>query len=112
LLQPCKIPELTFDTDSYEVGVSSDISSVDGDIENVPRFSKPQPYHQKASRHESSSSILSSASDEEDADVSRPGEQIHQAVTLQWLPINLTSRPYFRVSWTYILLYPGSRGRR
>jgi hypothetical protein len=91
LLQPRKISELTVDTDSDEVGVSSDISSDEGDVssfeggsESVPKLSQPQPYHQTASCHRSSSSISSSASDEEDAGESGLGEQIQQPVTLQW----------------------------
>jgi len=35
LLQPGEISELIVDTDSYEVGVSSDISSVEGGSESV-----------------------------------------------------------------------------
>ena len=50
----------------------------------MPGLSQPQPCHQTASSHEPSSSISSSASDEEDAVESGPGEQIQQAVTLQW----------------------------
>jgi len=76
LLQPSEITELTVDTDSDEARVSSDISSVEGGTESVPGLSQPQPYHQTASSHESSSSILSSASDKEDASESGPGEQI------------------------------------
>ena len=93
LLQPSEISELIVDTDSDEARVSSDVSSVEGDIssveggcESVPGLSQPQPYHQTASCHESSSSILSGASDEEDAVESGPGEQTQQAVTLQWTP--------------------------
>jgi len=41
----------------------------------VPGLSQPQPYHQTASCHESSSSISSSTSDEDDAGESGPGEQ-------------------------------------
>ena len=50
----------------------------------MPGLSQPQPYHQTASRHESSSSISSSASDEEDAGENVPGEQTQQPITLQW----------------------------
>jgi len=49
----------------------------------VPGMSQPQPYRQTASCHESSGSISSSASDEEDAGDSGPGEQAQQPVTLQ-----------------------------
>jgi hypothetical protein len=62
LLQPGEICELIFDTDSDEERVSSDVSSVEGDVylveggaKSVPGLSQPQPYHQTASRHESSS---------------------------------------------------------
>ena len=48
----------------------------------MPGLSQPQPYRQTASCHESSSSISSSASDEEDAGESGPDEQTQQAVTL------------------------------
>ena len=84
LLRPSEISELVVDTDSNEVSVSSNISSVEGGSDSVPGLSQPQPCHQTASSHESSSSIPSSASDEEDAIESGPGEQIQQAVTLQW----------------------------
>ena len=47
----------------------------------MPGLSQPQLYHQTASSHKSSSS----ASYEEDAGESGPGEQIQQAVTLQWI---------------------------
>ena len=84
LLQASEISELIVDSDRDKVGVSSDASSVEGGTGSVPGLSKPQPYHQTAISHESSSSILSSASDKEDASESGPGEQIQQAVTLQW----------------------------
>ena len=64
----------------------------------MPGLSQPQPYHQTASSHKSSSSILSSASDKEDAGESRPGEQIQQAVTLQW---TRPSCPQGSVAHTY-----------
>jgi hypothetical protein len=89
LLQPGEISELIFDTDSDEQRESSDVSSVEGDsnlveggAESVPGLSQPQPYHQTASRHKSSSSISSSASDEEDAGENMPGEQT-QPITLR-----------------------------
>jgi len=78
-LKPSEISELVVDTDSDEASVSSDISS-----DSVPGLSQPQPCHQTASSHEPSSSISSSAFDEEDAVESGPGEQIQQAVTHQW----------------------------
>ena len=91
LLQARKIPELIVRTDSDEARVSSNVSSVTGDIgsveggsESEPRLSQPQPYRKTASRQESSSSISSSASEEEDAGESGPGEQTQQPVTLQW----------------------------
>jgi len=77
LLQPREISELIVDTDSDQARVSSDVSSVEGGYESVPGVSQPQPYHQTASCHESSSSISSSAFDEENAGESGP-------VTLQW----------------------------
>ena len=98
MLQPRKIYELIVDSDSEEVGVSSDVSSVMGGSESVPRLSQPQPYHQTASSHKSSSSISSSASDKEDAGESGPGEQIQQAITLQWTP---PSCPESSVAHTY-----------
>jgi len=79
LLKPSEISELVVDTDSDEASVSSDISS-----DSVPGLSQPQPCHQTASSYKPSSSVSSSASDEEDAVESGPGEQIQQAVTLQW----------------------------
>ena len=48
----------------------------------MPGLSQPEPYHQTAKSHESSSSILSSASGEEDAGDSGTGEKIQQPVTL------------------------------
>ena len=86
LLQASEVSELIVDTDSDKTGVSSDVSSVEGGTENVPGLSQPQPYHQTASSHKFSSSISSSASDEEDDSESGPGEQIQQAVTLHWTP--------------------------
>ena len=83
-LQSREISELIVDTDSDEVRVSSDVSSVEGGYESVPGLSQPQPYRQTASCRGSSSSFLSSASDEEDAGESGPGEQTQQPVTLQW----------------------------
>ena len=84
LLQLRKISELIVDSDSDEERVSSDVSSVEGGYESVPGLSQPQPYHQTASCHESSSSVSSSASDEENAGESGPGEQTQQPVTLKW----------------------------
>ena len=84
LQQPGEISELIFDTDSDEARLSSDINSVQGRFESVSGLSQPQPYRQTASSHESSSSILSSASEKEDAGENRPGEQTHQPITLQW----------------------------
>jgi len=60
--------------------------------------SQPQPYHQTARCHESSSSISSSASDEEDAGDSGPGERTQQPVTLQW---TCSSCPQSNVVHTY-----------
>ena len=61
----------------------SDVSSVEGGTESVPGVSQPQPYHQTARSHESSSSISSSASDKEDAGENGPGKQTQQPITLQ-----------------------------
>jgi hypothetical protein len=90
LLQPGKISELIFDINSDEERVSSDVSSVEGDVylveggaESVLGLSQPQPYHQTAGRHESSSSNSSSASDK-DAGENVPGEQTQQPITMQW----------------------------
>jgi len=98
LLQTHEISELIVDTDSDEVRVSSDASSVEGGSESVPGLSQPQPYRQTASCHESSSSISSSASDEEDAGEIGPGEQTQQPVTLQWTCL---SCPQSSVAHTY-----------
>jgi len=106
LLQPREISELIVDTDSDEAGVSSDVSSVEGGSESVPGLSQPQPYHQTASSHESSSSISPIASDKEDAGESGPGEQIQQAVTLQW---TRPSCPQSCVAHTYT---GGPRGKK
>jgi len=50
----------------------------------MPEMSQPQPYHQTANCHKSSSSILSSASEEEDTAESGSDEQTQQPVNLQW----------------------------
>ena len=63
--------------------LSSDTTSVEGGTEVVPGVSHTQPYRQTASSPKSSSSISSSASDEDEATESGPGEQTQQAVTLQ-----------------------------
>jgi len=101
LLQPREISELIFNTDSEEARVSSDISSVEGGYESVSGLSQPQPYRQTASCHESSSSVSSSASDEEGG----PGEQTQQPLTLQWTP---PSCPQSSVAHTYT---GGPRGK-
>ena len=77
LLQPRELSELIVDTDSDEARVSSDVSSLEGGYESVPGVSQPQSYRQTASCLKSSSSISSSAFDEENAGESGP-------VTLQW----------------------------
>ena len=100
LLQPSEISELTVDTDSE----SSKVSSVEGGTESVPGLS-PQPYHQTASSHKSSRSILSSASDEKDVSEGGPGEQIQQVVILQWTS---PSCPHSSVVHTYT---EGPRGK-
>ena len=84
LLQPSEISELVAESDSDEARVPSDFSSVDGGSESVPGVSHPKPYRRTASCHESGSSILSSASDEEDVSESGPRVQTQQPVTLQW----------------------------
>ena len=86
--------------------MSTDASSAEGRTESVPGLSKPQPYHQTVSSHEFSSSILSSASDKEDANESVPGEQIQKAVTLQW---TLPSCPQSSIAHTYT---EGPRGKK
>jgi len=108
LLQPREISELIVDTDSDEVRVSSDVSSVEGVYESVPGVSHTQPYRQTASCHESISSISSSASDEEDAGESEPGEQNRQAVTLQW---TRPSCPQNSVTHTYTGGPKGNEGQ-
>jgi len=84
LLQPGEISELVFDSDSDESRLSSDASSVEGGFESVSGLSQPQPYRPTASSHKSSSSISSSASDEEDAGENGPDEQTQQPITLHW----------------------------
>ena len=69
---------MTVNTDSAEESVSSDVSSFEGHSGSVPGLSQPQPYRQTASCHESSSTISSGASDEEDGGESGPGEQTGQ----------------------------------
>ena len=71
----------------------------------MPGVSQPQPYHQTASCHESSSSISFSASDEEDAVDSGQGEQTQQPVTLQGI---CSSCPQSSVVHTYT---GGPRGK-
>jgi len=102
-LQSSEIAELFLDTDS---GDASDASSVEGGPECVPGVSHTQPYRQTASRPESSSSISSSASDEEEAVESVPGEQTQQAVNLQWTS---PSCPLSSVAHTYT---GGPRGKK
>jgi len=106
LLQPGEISELVFGTDSDESRLSSDMSSVEGGFESVSGLSQPQPYRQKASSHESSSSVSSSASDKEDAGENGPGEQTQQPITLQWTH---PSFPRSSVAHTY---RGGPRGKK
>jgi len=106
LLRPSKIAEPIVDTDSGEARVSSDVSSVEGGSESVPGVSQPQLYCQTASCHESNSSVLSSASDKEDARESGSGEQIQQPVTLHW---TCPSCPQSNVVHTYT---GGLRGKK
>ena len=73
LLRPSDVPQLIVDTHSDEVRVSSDVGSVEECSVSVAGVSQSQPYHQAASCHESSSSISSNASDEEDAGKNGPG---------------------------------------
>ena len=82
-LQSGEIAELFLDTDSGNATLSSDTSSVEGGTEVVLGVSHTQPYRQTAISPKSSSSISSSASDEDEAVGSGPGEQTQQAVTLQ-----------------------------
>jgi len=105
-LQSSKIAELFLDTDSDDATVSSDASSVEGGLEGVPRVSHTQPYRQTASSPKSSSSISSSASDEDEAVESGPDEQTQQAVTLQWTH---PSCPQSSVAHTYT---GGPRGKK
>ena len=105
-LQSSEIAELFLDTDGGDVTVSSDTSSVEGDPEGVPGVSHTQPYRQTASSPKSSSSISSSASDEDEAVENGPGEQTQQAVTLQWTH---PSCPQSSVAHTY---KGGPRGKK
>ena len=106
MLQSSKICGLIFDTNSDEARVSSDISSVEGGSESVPGVSQPQPYHQAASCRESSSSVLTSASDEEGAGESGVGEQTQQPVILQW------THPSFPQSSVVHIYTGGPRGKK
>ena len=72
----------------------------------MPGLSQPQPSRQTANCHESSSSISSSASNEEDAGESGPGEQTQQPLTLQWTS---PSCPQSSVAHTYT---GGPRGKK
>ena len=101
-----EISELIVDTDSDEARVWSDVSSVEGGYESVPGVSQPQTYRQTARCHESSSSILSSASDVDKAVESGPGEQTQQPVTLKW---TRPSWPQSSVAHTYT---GGPRGKK
>jgi len=102
-LQSSEIAELFLDTDSDD---ASDASSVEGGPEGVPGVSHTQPYRQTASSPESSNSISFSASDEDEAVESVPGEQTQQAVTLQWTS---PSCPQSSVAHTYT---GGPRGKK
>jgi len=104
-LQSSKIAELLLDNYSGDATVSS-ASSIEGGPEGVPGVKHTQPYCQTASSPESNSSILSSASDEDEAVESVPGEQTQQAVTLQWTS---PSCPQSSVAHTYT---GGSRGKK
>ena len=86
-IQSSEIAKLFLDTDSGDTTVSSDSSSVEGGLECVPGVSHAQTYRQTASSPKPSSSISSSASDEDEAVEIGPGEQTRQAVTLQWTPL-------------------------
>jgi len=97
---------LIVDTNSDEARVSSNVSSVEGGSESVPGVSQPQLYRQTARCHESSSSILSNASDEEDAGDSEPDEQTQQPVIL---PLTRHSCPQSSVAHTYIQGAPEER---
>ena len=105
-MQPSETSELVADSGSDEARVPSDVSSVEGGSESVPGVSHPQPYRQTASCHKSSSSISSSASDEEDASESGSGVQTQQPGTLQWTH---PSCPQSSVAHTYT---GGPRGKK
>jgi hypothetical protein len=105
LLYHSEISEIIFDTDSDEAEVYSHDSSVECDYDSAAGVSQPQLFQQTASCHESSSSVSSSASDEEDVDESGPGEQTEQPVTLQW---TRSSCPQTSVVYTYT---GGPRGK-
>jgi len=83
MLRPSEISELIFDTESDEARKSSNIISGEKSSESVPGVSQPQRHCQTASCHKSSSSIMSSASDKDNADDSGPREQTQQPVILQ-----------------------------
>jgi hypothetical protein len=105
LLRSSEISELIFEIDSDEAGMSSDVSS-DGDgCEREPGVSQPQQYSETASCHEPSSSISSSASDE-DTDEGVPGQQDRQPAALQW---TRPSCPQRSVVHTYT---GGPRGKK
>src|SRR5215510_15378388 len=97
-LQSSEVAELFVDTDSGDATISSDASSDEGGPVAVPGVSHTQPYRQTARSPQSSSSISSSASDEDEAVESGPGKQFQKAVTLQW---TRPSCPQSSVAHTY-----------
>jgi len=105
-IQSSEIAELILDTDSGDATLSSDSSSVEGGLEGVPGVSHTQPYRQTACSPKSSSSISSSASDEDEAVEIGPGELTRQAVTLQW---SRPSCPQSSLAHTY---KGGPRGKK
>ena len=68
LLRPSEISELIFETDSDEMRVSSNISSVEGGSESVPGCNN----------------LNNTACLQEDAGESGPGEQTQQPIILKW----------------------------
>jgi hypothetical protein len=88
-LTPGEISELIFDTESKEARMSSDsITDIGKDggvgVERGPGVSQQQLDGKTLTCHDCSSSILSSASGEEDDGDSEPCQETQQPATLQW----------------------------
>ena len=84
-LSPNRISELVWDSESEEAGAPSDSFSEDeGGFEDKPGVSRLQPDRPTSSGQASSSSLSSSASDEEEVFQSGPGQQVQTPSLSQW----------------------------